>query len=116
MHDLWKTKDCQLCDCLSYFWAGLVKADIPAPILISRVTPISVVTANIKLPLSRLYSELVEVIEHNSGGVLIFSRVEVGEDARKEGKLEYHLDNCIKSISGETYVVHETIPVPALTI
>ena len=117
MHDLWKTKDCQLCDCLSYRWAGLFKADIPAPILISRGRiPISVVTANIKLLQSSLYSEVVEGIVKNGHGVLVLALVKIAKDIGKEGELEHHLDDGIEAVGGKTHVVHETVPVPALSI
>ena len=116
MHDLWKTKDCQLCDCLSYRWAGLFKADIPAPILISRGrTPIGS-PANNKLLQSNLYSEVVEGIEENGEGVLVLALVKVAEHVGEEGELEHHLDDGIEAVGGETHVVHETVPVPALSI
>ena len=56
-----------------------------------------------------------ELINHD-GGILIVSLVEIAEDLGKEGKLEDHLDDGIEAVRGESHVVHESIPVPALTV
>ena len=52
----------------------------------------------------------------NDKGVLVVSLTEVAEHIGEEGELEDHLDDGVEGVAGETHVVHETIPVPALSI
>ena len=65
---------------------------------------------------SSLYSEFVEGIVKHGGGVIVISLIQKVKHAGKEGELEDHLDKGIEGVGAEAHVVHETIPVPALTI
>ena len=78
--------------------------------------PLYRVTANIILLQSSLYSESPEGFIKHSGGVNVTSLIQKVKHAGKEGELEDHLDNGIEGVGSKAHVVHETIPVPALTI